>query len=92
VVKKPTCKRYKRFRFNLWVRKIPWRRAWQPTPVFLPEESHRKRSLAGYSPWCIKKSDMTLHALICIKNLFKQISFLFNNFLMMSGISLLYLG
>ena len=34
-----------------WVRKIPWRREWQPTPVFLPEESHRQRSLVGYSPW-----------------------------------------
>ena len=39
------CKRY---RFNLWVRKIPWRRAWQPTPVFLPE-LHGQRSLVGYS-------------------------------------------
>ena len=36
--------------FDLWVRKIPWRRAWQPTPVFLPGESHGQRSLAGYSP------------------------------------------
>ena len=33
-----------------WVGKIPWRRAWQPTPVFLPGESHRQRSLVGYSP------------------------------------------
>ena len=41
----------RRFRFNPWVRKIPWRREWQPTPVFLPGESHRERSLAGYSPW-----------------------------------------
>ena len=32
------------------VRKIPWRRAWKPTPVFLPGESHGQRSLAGYSP------------------------------------------
>ena len=40
-------------------RKIPWRRAWQPTPVFLPEESHGQRSLAGYSPWVRKKSDTT---------------------------------
>ena len=32
-----------------WVRKIPWRRAWQPTPVFLPGESLRERSLVGYS-------------------------------------------
>jgi len=35
--------------FNPWVRKIPWRMAWQPTPVFLPGESHGQRSLAGYS-------------------------------------------
>ena len=34
-----------------WVRKIPWRRAWQPTSVFLPGESHGQRSLAGYSLW-----------------------------------------
>ena len=33
--------------FNPWVRKFPWRRKWQPTPVFLPGESHRQRSLAG---------------------------------------------
>ena len=37
----------------------PWRRAWQPTPVFLPEESHWQRSLAGYSPWGHKELDMT---------------------------------
>ena len=34
------CRRHKRCRFNAWVGKIPWRRAWQPTPVFLPEKSH----------------------------------------------------
>ena len=34
-----------------WVGKIHWRRAWQPTPVFLPGESHGQRSLVGYSPW-----------------------------------------
>ena len=33
-----------------WVRKIPCRRKWQPTPVFLPGKSHRQRNLAGYSP------------------------------------------
>ena len=38
-------------------RKIPWRRAWQPTPIFLPGESHGQRSLAGYSPWGHKESD-----------------------------------
>ena len=39
------------------VSKIPWRRAWQPTPVFLPKESHGQRSLVGYSPWGHKKLD-----------------------------------
>ena len=39
--------------------KIPWRRKWQPTPVFLPAESHGQRSLAGYSPWGFKESEMT---------------------------------
>ena len=37
--------------FDPWVGKIPWRRKWQPTPVFLPGKSHGRRSLAGYSPW-----------------------------------------
>ena len=46
-------------RFNLWVGKTPWRREWQPTPVFLPEEFHGQRSLAGYSPWGHKELDMT---------------------------------
>ena len=45
--------------FDPWVGKILWRRAWQPTPVFLPEESHGERSVAGYSPWGRKESDMT---------------------------------
>ena len=45
--------------FNLWVRKIPWRRKWQPTPVLLPGKFHWWRSLVGYSPWGHKESDMT---------------------------------
>ena len=36
---------FRRCRFNHWVRKIPWRKAWQPIPVFLPGESHRQRNL-----------------------------------------------
>ena len=40
----------KRHGFNPWVRKIPWRRKWQPTPVFLLGKFHGQRSLAGYSP------------------------------------------
>ena len=39
--------------------RFPWRRKWQPTPVFLPGESHGGRSLAGYSPWGCKESDTT---------------------------------
>ena len=59
--KKPTyqCRRCKRYRFYHWVGKIPWRRAWQPTPVFLPGKSHRQRSLVGYAPWGHKDSDTT---------------------------------
>ena len=45
--------------FNPWVRKIPWRREWQPIPVFLPGEFHGQKSLAGYSPWGCKESDAT---------------------------------
>ena len=41
-----------------WVRKIPWRNAWQRTPVFWPGESHGQRSLAGCSPWGPKEPDM----------------------------------
>ena len=46
-------------RFDPWVGKMLWRREWQPAPVFLPGESHAQRSLAGYSPWGHKESDMT---------------------------------
>ena len=41
--------------------KIPWRREWLPTPVFLPGEFHGERSLVGYSPWGCKESDTTQH-------------------------------
>ena len=50
-----------RHRFNPWVRKIPWRRKWQPSPVFLPGKSHGQRGLAGYSPWGRKELDTTEH-------------------------------
>ena len=50
---------YKRHRFNPWVRKIPWRRKWQPTPVFLPGKFHGQRILAGHSPWSCKVLDRT---------------------------------
>ena len=47
--------------FDPWVGKIPWRRKWQPTPVFLPGESHGQRSLVGYSLWGCKELDLTKH-------------------------------
>ena len=61
VVKNPPANagRHKRHKFDPWVGKIPWRRAWQTTPVFLPGESHGQRSLMGYSPWGDKESDTT---------------------------------
>ena len=49
----------KRHRFDPWVEKIPWRRAWQLTPVFLPRESLAQKSLVGYSPSGCKESDIT---------------------------------
>ena len=51
----------RRLGFDPWVRKIPWRRNWQPTPVFLPGKSHGQRSLQSYSPRGLKKSDTTEH-------------------------------
>ena len=53
------CRKCKKWGFNPWVRKIPWRRSWQPTPVFLPGESHGQRSLMGCSPQGHKESDTT---------------------------------
>ena len=49
----------KRCRFDPEVGKIPWRRAWYPTPVFLPGESLGQRSLVGYSPQGLKELDTT---------------------------------
>ena len=45
--------------FKVWIGKIPWRRAWQPTPVCLPGKSHGQKNLVGYSPWGCKDLDMT---------------------------------
>ena len=42
--------------FDPWVRKIPWRRKWQPTPVLVPGKPHAQRSLVGYSPWDHKRA------------------------------------
>ena len=53
------CLQCRRPGFDPWVKKIPWRREWQPTPVFLPGKSHGQRCLVGYSPWARKESDRT---------------------------------
>ena len=60
------CRRHRKLGFNSWVRKIPWRRKWQPIPVFLPEKSHRQRSLVGYSLKDGKESDTTEHSTVSI--------------------------
>ena len=52
--KESTCQ-CRRHRLDHWVRKIPWRRKWQYTPVFLPGKSHWQRTLAGYHPWSLKR-------------------------------------
>ena len=58
------CRRCKRWGFDPWVRKIPW----QPTPVFLPGESHGQRSLASYGPWGHKEPDATEATKHCMHN------------------------
>jgi len=60
-----TVKNLPAMQFNLWAGKIPWRRKWQPTPVFLPGEYHEQRSLVGYSPWDCKESDTTKLLTLC---------------------------
>ena len=53
------CLQCRRPELSPWVSRIPWRKEWLPTPVFLPGEFHGQRSLVGYSPWGRKASDMT---------------------------------
>ena len=52
--KECTCQ-FRRRGFNPWIGKIPWRKKWQPTLVFLPGKAHGQRNLAGYSPWGCKR-------------------------------------
>ena len=61
--KKSSCqyRRDRRCKIDPWVGKIPWRRKWQLTPVFLSGKSHGQRSLVGYSSQSHKESDMTEH-------------------------------
>ena len=59
------CRRHKKCGFDPWIGRIPWRRAWQPTPVFLPGEFHGQKSLVGFSPQGCKElytTEVTQHA------------------------------
>ena len=67
---------YRRPQFDPWVRKIPWRK-WLSTPVFLPGEFYGQRSLAGYSPWGHKESDMTEQLTLCLKISVRQVQYKF---------------
>ena len=69
------CRRRKRLGFHPWSGKIPWRRKWQPTPEFLPGESHGQRSLAGYHPQGCKESAMTEQLRHISKRLGRKIFF-----------------
>ena len=55
------CRRHKSLGFNPWVGKLPWKRAWKPTPVFLPGKSHGQRSLEGCIPQGHRELDTTEH-------------------------------
>ena len=69
--KEPACQ-CRRQGFDPWVSKIPWRRAWHPTPVFLPGEFYGQRSLAGYSPYRFRvRHDSSNLARTCL-NTFKE--------------------
>ena len=55
------CRRHKKLGFDPWVGKVPWRRKWQPAPVFLHGKFHGQRSPVGSSPWGNKESNTTEH-------------------------------
>ena len=54
------CRRHRRCALDPWIEKIPWRREWQPIPVFLPGNFHKQRNLVGYSPGGHTASEMTV--------------------------------
>ena len=68
------CRRHKRFGFNPWVRKIPWKKTSQPTPVFLPGKPHGQRSLVGYSLLGCKESNMTKHSTARCWEIYEKVS------------------
>ena len=73
----------RRCRLDPWVGKIPWRRKWLPTPVFLPGESHGQRGLEGYSPWGhkrVKHNLMTTTTTLYISIVFNHIPQFYEHF------------
>ena len=62
------CRRHKRQWFDPWIRKIPWSREGQHTPLFFPAEFHGLRKLEDYSPWGLKESDTTEQATLTHKS------------------------
>ena len=66
--KETVCKIEDPLRFNPWVRKIPWRRTWQPTPVFLLGESHRQRTRLGYGPQSCREGNGTPLQSSCLES------------------------
>ena len=62
------CRSQRRHKFDPWVRKIPWRRTWKPTPAFLLGELHGQRTLTDYKPWLCKEPDTTEHTWWCFIN------------------------
>ncbi|CAI9152465.1 unnamed protein product [Rangifer tarandus platyrhynchus] len=90
VVKNTPTNAGDRHRFDPWVRKIPWRRKWQPTLVFSPGEPQGQRSLAGYNPWCRTESDTTevsqhMHMLLPLNQAWKTPLLLPNSWTAGSG-------
>ena len=77
--KQPACqrRRCRRRRFDPWVGKIPWRRKWQPTPIFFPGKFHGQRRLVGYCPWDCRELDMTERACTAIPHSWSGNSSLF---------------
>ena len=74
--KESTCQ-CRRCKFGPWVRKIPWRRKWQPTPIFLTGKSHGQRSLVHYSPWSHKRVGHNLVTTTITTKVLTTASFLF---------------
>ena len=77
VSKESACqyRRHKRCGFDPWVGKIPWKRKWQSTPIFLPRKFRGQRSLAGYSPVSVMPSNHLIlcHPLLFLPSIFPSI-------------------